>query len=224
MRQRTFAAACAVAAAAIALAGCDGDGKSGVSGVAATVSATPTTAATTTAVTGRLPELTGMPLLAARGIAGDAGFTQVSAHDATGTGRAQVSDGDWKVCFQEPGPGPAALADPVALAVVKIAEICPAADGTPAPSPTVSPSPTASPTRTPKPAVTTHRATPRPRPTTAPPTHRATPKPRRTAPHTEPPVDDHDGATALCNDGTLSYSAHHRGTCSHHHGVAVWYK
>jgi hypothetical protein len=32
------------------------------------------------------------------------------------------------------------------------------------------------------------------------------------------------GATALCNDGTLSYSATHRGTCSHHGGVAVWYK
>ncbi|AFR31409.1 DUF1524 domain-containing protein [Arthrobacter sp. Rue61a] len=32
------------------------------------------------------------------------------------------------------------------------------------------------------------------------------------------------GATALCNDGTLSYSANHRGTCSRHGGVAVWYK
>ncbi len=33
-----------------------------------------------------------------------------------------------------------------------------------------------------------------------------------------------NGATALCNDGTLSYSQHHQGTCSHHGGVAVWYK
>ncbi|BCM67538.1 MULTISPECIES: DUF3761 domain-containing protein [Streptomyces] len=30
------------------------------------------------------------------------------------------------------------------------------------------------------------------------------------------------GATAQCNDGTYSYSAHRRGTCSHHGGVAVW--
>ncbi|MER0478550.1 DUF3761 domain-containing protein [Streptomyces sp. Edi2] len=30
------------------------------------------------------------------------------------------------------------------------------------------------------------------------------------------------GASAQCNDGTYSYSAHRRGTCSHHHGVAVW--
>jgi hypothetical protein len=29
-------------------------------------------------------------------------------------------------------------------------------------------------------------------------------------------------ATARCQDGTLSYSAHRSGTCSHHGGVAVW--
>ena len=39
-----------------------------------------------------------------------------------------------------------------------------------------------------------------------------------------PAPDSSGGATALCNDGTLSYSAHHQGTCSHHGGVAVWYK
>jgi hypothetical protein len=31
------------------------------------------------------------------------------------------------------------------------------------------------------------------------------------------------GATARCRDGSLSFSAHHRGTCSHHHGVAEWF-
>jgi serine/threonine-protein kinase len=30
------------------------------------------------------------------------------------------------------------------------------------------------------------------------------------------------GATAICNDGTYSYSQHRRGTCSHHGGVRVW--
>ena len=30
------------------------------------------------------------------------------------------------------------------------------------------------------------------------------------------------GATARCADGTLSYSAHRRVTCSHHGGVAQW--
>jgi hypothetical protein len=39
-----------------------------------------------------------------------------------------------------------------------------------------------------------------------------------------PAVAPGGGATAKCNDGTLSYSQHHQGTCSHHHGVAIWYK
>jgi len=30
------------------------------------------------------------------------------------------------------------------------------------------------------------------------------------------------GATAKCRDGTYSYSQNHRGTCSHHGGVAQW--
>ncbi len=30
------------------------------------------------------------------------------------------------------------------------------------------------------------------------------------------------GATAKCRDGTLSFSQHHQGTCSHHGGVSVW--
>ena len=29
-------------------------------------------------------------------------------------------------------------------------------------------------------------------------------------------------ASALCRDGTYSYSAHRSGTCSWHHGVAQW--
>ncbi len=30
------------------------------------------------------------------------------------------------------------------------------------------------------------------------------------------------GATAKCRDGTYSFSENHRGTCSHHGGVAAW--
>ncbi|MEV6594585.1 DUF3761 domain-containing protein [Streptomyces acidicola] len=32
------------------------------------------------------------------------------------------------------------------------------------------------------------------------------------------------GATAKCKDGTYSYSAHFRGTCSRHGGVKYWYR
>jgi hypothetical protein len=38
------------------------------------------------------------------------------------------------------------------------------------------------------------------------------------------PAPAGNGATALCNDGTVSYSATHQGTCSHHGGVSVWYR
>jgi hypothetical protein len=38
------------------------------------------------------------------------------------------------------------------------------------------------------------------------------------------PVVPGNGATALCNDGTYSYAAHHQGACSRHGGVKVFYK
>ncbi|WP_345354000.1 DUF3761 domain-containing protein [Actinoallomurus liliacearum] len=69
-------------------------------------------------------------------------------------------------------------------------------------------------TRTPKPHV------PEPR---VPKTHRATSRPKRT--HSAPKAPDHPaGATARCNDGTYSYAAHHQGACSHHGGVAVFFR
>ena len=51
----------------------------------------------------------------------------------------------------------------------------------------------------------------------------AEPKPTRKRPSAEEAEVSHAGATARCGDGSLSYSAHRRGTCSHHGGVAVWY-
>ena len=38
------------------------------------------------------------------------------------------------------------------------------------------------------------------------------------------PVAPGNGATALCNDGTYSYAAHHQGACSSHGGVKAFYK
>jgi hypothetical protein len=37
-----------------------------------------------------------------------------------------------------------------------------------------------------------------------------------------PSATNTGGATAICVDGTYSYSLHHSGTCSHHGGVAQW--
>jgi Protein of unknown function (DUF3761) len=33
---------------------------------------------------------------------------------------------------------------------------------------------------------------------------------------------DQPGETAICRDGSHSFSLHHNGTCSHHGGVARW--
>jgi hypothetical protein len=33
---------------------------------------------------------------------------------------------------------------------------------------------------------------------------------------------EHEKRTAECRDGSVSFSEHHRGACSHHGGVARW--
>ncbi len=50
---------------------------------------------------------------------------------------------------------------------------------------------------------------------------------KTTKPNNIPPMKSTNtqpcsGATAICRDGTCSYSQHRQGTCSHHGGVAKW--
>lgn len=244
---RILTAAYLAAAATLTLTACDpaADGSKSIAPAVTTTAAVPTPTATTAAPVGTLPRLIGKPLSTARKAARTAGFPTVNAHDATGAMRAQITESDWKVCFQLPGPGAAELSSPVALAVVLTAETCPPADG----RPTATPTPTPRSTPTPTPAPTTSK--PRPKATTArsgngtsggstsgggsssggsstsgggSSTSGGGSGGSSGGGQTEPPVDDHGGATALCNDGTLSFAAHHQGACSHHHGVAVFYK
>jgi hypothetical protein len=49
-----------------------------------------------------------------------------------------------------------------------------------------------------------------------------TPVPNRRPPATASNVPAN--ATAKCRDGSFSFAANHRGACSHHGGVAEWYK
>src|SRR6476646_3741613 len=103
----------------------------------------------------------------------------------------------------------------------------------PVPPPVSSPS--ASPSTTAPAAPTPPRTVAPPPATTQVPTHapRApapTPAPRPPATTQAPieappaplPTGPPAGATALCNDGTYSFSQHHQGTCSHHGVVAQW--
>jgi uncharacterized protein DUF3761 len=76
-----------------------------------------------------------------------------------------------------------------------------------------------------KPAATTAVATPAPTPLPAPPPAQVAPPPIQPAP--PPPADPLAqlramGVSAICNDGSYSYSQHRSGTCSHHLGVRTW--
>jgi len=69
-------------------------------------------------------------------------------------------------------------------------------------------------------AVPAPTAAPGPAPAAA---HATRPAPGRPAASASVNATGPNGATAQCNDGTYSHSAHRSGTCSHHGGVKIWY-
>jgi hypothetical protein len=190
----------------------------GTDAAAVTVTTTPPTTSAAPSPTQTLtvlPDLAGTTLRAAQDKAQALGFQHVTSHDLTGKGRTPTAAGDWRVCSQTPG---AATADPAATTVtfnvVLGGESCSLR------------------------VQATPSAAPKPKP-------KAKPSPARTyadaggsssggssgatcAPHTVGTCaadSPHPaGATAKCNDGSYSYSAHFSGTCSHHKGVRYWYK
>lgn len=204
MSRRALACTAAIIAVLGASTACQPDKTTSSSGSTSTAQKT-------------VPNFVGMGLQSAQDAAQSAGFYTLKSHDALGHSRHQIFDRNWKVCDQNIKAGTAASKNAqLDFGAVKLAETCPANGQAAA---TKAPTPTSTPTPTPTPA----KHTTKPKPATqapAPAAHAPAP-----ATHTSAaPVDDHGGATARCNDGSLSYSAHHQGTCSHHHGVAVWYK
>jgi outer membrane biosynthesis protein TonB len=129
-------------------------------------------------------------------------------------------------CVTQPGAGQQSgnYASQVATTPTPAQTAVPLVIETPSPAPTATPTaaPTATPTATPTVELT---AAPKP---TAKPTPIATPAPTKAPPAVQPaPVDPNAaakaaGASAICADGTWSYSANRSGTCSKHGGVHWW--
>ncbi|WP_225850789.1 DUF3761 domain-containing protein [Streptomyces sp. HPF1205] len=220
----TFAA---LLAAGVALTGCDPNTTAHAGGTSSPAAAASGT--TAAAAQAPVPALTGLGLQTAQDMAQAAGFRNLTSHDSSGAGRMQIIDRNWKVCTQAPAAGTTATSDvKIDLGAVKLDESCPD-DVTSSPSPTATATPAPS-----TPAPTTHPPTRKPIVRHTATTHSGTSgsggsggsslPTGSTSHHTEAPVAPGGGATARCNDGTLSYSQHHRGTCSHHGGVAIWYK
>jgi len=73
-----------------------------------------------------LPDVVGLDLQAAQDAMQAAGYFLLTSHDATGQGRMQVLDRNWKVCSQTPAPGtPTSPTVPIDFGAVKDTEDCP---------------------------------------------------------------------------------------------------
>ncbi|MER7379226.1 Stk1 family PASTA domain-containing Ser/Thr kinase [Streptomyces lanatus] len=83
---------------------------------------------TTRAETGSLPNMIGKGLQFAQDQAQEAGFYNLTSHDALGRGRNQALDRNWKVCFQTPKAGAHPTSTQVDFATVKLEGTCPATD------------------------------------------------------------------------------------------------
>jgi hypothetical protein len=90
--------------------------------------ATPTAPRTPTPVTWAMPDLVGTGLQEAQDTVQrltDHGIAVTTSHDASGAGRMQVSDRNWKVCSQSVEPGAAITTGTVIdFGAVKLEEDC----------------------------------------------------------------------------------------------------
>ncbi|MGP4009187.1 PASTA domain-containing protein [Streptomyces sp. 4N124] len=125
----TLAAACLAALAS--LSACGGNGTTTddePTGTPDTTTSAPADKPGPTPESASLPDMIGKGLQSAQDQAQDAGFYNLTSHDALDRGREQFDDRNWKVCFQTPDPGQHPTNTKVDFASVKLEETCPATD------------------------------------------------------------------------------------------------
>ncbi|MYS95639.1 MULTISPECIES: PASTA domain-containing protein [Streptomyces] len=125
----TLAAACLTTLAS--LSACGGNGTptdDEPTRTPDTTTSAPADKPTPTPESASLPDMIGKGLQSAQDQAQDAGFYNLTSHDALGRGREQFDDRNWKVCFQAPDPGQHPTNSKVDFATVKLEETCPATD------------------------------------------------------------------------------------------------
>ncbi|MDT9698706.1 PASTA domain-containing protein [Streptomyces sp. P17] len=129
-----LAAPCLAALTGLTACGGNGTDSTPADKPAATQDSTPadkpatTQDNTTGAGAASLPDMIGKGLQFAQDQAQDAGFYNLTSHDALGRGRGQFDDRNWKVCFQTPKAGEYPTDTKVDFATVKLEETCPATD------------------------------------------------------------------------------------------------
>jgi hypothetical protein len=153
-----------------------------------------------------VPDYTGYNLQKAQDAAQAEGVVILKSEDLSIQDRHQVWDRNWKVCSQDPEPGTVMTSDDtLTFKVVKTDEDCSDPDGLSSIDTGSSSSGGSDDSSTGGSSSSSGGSSGG--------SSSSSSSGGQQAP---------SGATAQCNDGTYSYSAHRRGTCSHHGGVAVW--
>ncbi|AGP53009.1 hypothetical protein M271_06925 [Streptomyces rapamycinicus NRRL 5491] len=168
-----------------------------------------------TVVKVKLPDFTGRGLQDAQDAAQELGLYRLRSHDLTGRGRFQVWDRNWRVCSQDPSPGRVDEDSTITFNVVKNDESCSyragastgGTDGADGLSSSASGGGSSS-------GGSSSGGT----------SGGSSSGGTSGGSSSSSTGGSSSGATARCNDGTYSYAAHHQGACSHHGGVAVFYR
>jgi hypothetical protein len=125
VNDRTFACICVGSLVAAVLAGCEGASSSSRS----TTTPTPSPKSDESSTSWTMPDLRGSVLQNAQDVIQrltDRRILVTTSHDATGRGRQQVVDSNWKVCSQNIAPGQTITADTrIDFGAVQLDERCP---------------------------------------------------------------------------------------------------